>query len=72
MTGTAQATRPPIELTALRQRAAHCRECPLGALATQTVWGEGTERARLMIVIPTSGRARSSNGSPISASRQAW
>ena len=50
MTGTAQATRPPIGLTALRQRAAHCRECPLGALATQTVWGEGTERARLMVV----------------------
>ena len=50
MSGTAQATGQPIELTALRRRAAHCRECPLGALATQTVWGEGTERARLMVV----------------------
>ena len=37
-------------LAALRRQAAHCRECPLGALATQTVWGEGAERARLMIV----------------------
>jgi len=34
----------------LRAQAAHCRECPLGALATQTVWGEGAGHARLMIV----------------------
>jgi uracil-DNA glycosylase family protein len=37
-------------LDALRSHAAHCRECPLGALATQTVWGEGAPRARLMLV----------------------
>jgi DNA polymerase len=37
-------------LVELRQQAAHCRECPLGALATQTVWGEGPAHARLMIV----------------------
>jgi uracil-DNA glycosylase family protein len=49
MTGVMQIERP-LPLTTLRQRAAHCRECPLGALATQTVWGEGTERARLMVV----------------------
>lgn len=34
----------------MRRQAAHCRECPLGALATQTVWGEGPGHARLMIV----------------------
>lgn len=28
----------------------HCRECPLGARATQTVWGEGASTARLMLV----------------------
>src|SRR6195952_5851452 len=37
-------------LATLRSRAAHCRECPLGALAPQTVWGEGAPRARLMLV----------------------
>ena len=37
-------------LATLRNAAAHCRECPLGALATQTVWGEGARRARLMLV----------------------
>src|SRR5262249_32975561 len=33
---------------AQRATAAHCRECPLGALATQTVWGEGPIGAPLM------------------------
>ena len=37
-------------LAALRENAAHCRECPLGERATQTVWGEGAARARLMLV----------------------
>ena len=50
MTATAHAIEQPIRLVALREQAAHCRECPLGALATQTVWGEGAERARLMVV----------------------
>jgi uracil-DNA glycosylase family protein len=35
---------------ALREAASHCRECPLGARATQTVWGEGPLPARLMLV----------------------
>jgi DNA polymerase len=37
-------------LLALRDAAATCRECPLGAKATQTVWGEGRTRAALMLV----------------------
>jgi DNA polymerase len=37
-------------LALLRENAARCRECPLGALATQTVWGEGLAKARLMLV----------------------
>jgi uracil-DNA glycosylase len=40
----------PEALAALREQAAHCRECPLGQRATQTVWGEGSPRARLMLV----------------------
>jgi len=35
---------------ALREAAAGCRECPLGARATQTVWGEGPIDAPLMLV----------------------
>ena len=35
---------------ALREAASHCRECPLGEPATQTVWGEGPLPARLMLV----------------------
>jgi uracil-DNA glycosylase len=50
MTGVAQATEATAELAALRRRAATCRECPLGARATQTVWGEGATHARLMVV----------------------
>jgi DNA polymerase len=37
-------------LAALREAASHCRECPLGARATQTVWGEGRIHAPLMLV----------------------
>jgi uracil-DNA glycosylase family protein len=37
-------------LLALRDAAANCRECPLGAKATQTVWGEGRTHAPLMLV----------------------
>ena len=34
----------------LRAAAVHCRECPLWAHATQTVWGEGAPHARLLLV----------------------
>src|SRR3954470_17070957 len=37
-------------LPALRSAAAHCRGCPLYLNATQTVFGEGAARARLMLV----------------------
>jgi len=43
-------TARPVPLATLRERASRCRDCPLGALATQTVWGEGPAHARLMIV----------------------
>jgi uracil-DNA glycosylase len=39
-----------MELEALREAAAGCRGCHLYAPATQTVFGEGPERARLMFV----------------------
>ncbi len=37
-------------IAALRAEAAACRRCPLGACATQTVFGEGRADARLMFV----------------------
>src|SRR5437762_9912320 len=37
-------------LNALREAAAHCRGCHLYAPATQTVFGDGLKRARLMMV----------------------
>ncbi len=37
-------------LAALREEAAHCRACPLWKDATQTVFGEGPQHARIMLV----------------------
>jgi uracil-DNA glycosylase family protein len=64
MTATVHAIDKPVRLVALRRQAAHCRECPLGALATQTVWGEGAERARLMIVGEQPGDREDLAGKP--------
>jgi DNA polymerase len=49
---------------AQRAAAAHCRECPLGALATQTVWGEGPVGAPLMLVGETPGDQEDLQGRP--------
>ena len=40
----------PPSVDRLRRAAAGCRDCPLWAHATQTVFGEGNPRARLMLV----------------------
>ena len=44
---TARTVGHPLRLVDLRQQAARCRECPPGALAMQTVWGDGAEGARI-------------------------
>lgn len=49
---------------AQRDAAANCRECPLGALATQTVWGEGPIGARLMLVGEQPGDQEDLQGRP--------
>ena len=41
---------PLARLHALAADAAHCQRCTLWQHATQTVWGEGSPRARLMLV----------------------
>lgn len=49
---------------AQRQAALGCRECPLGALATQTVWGEGPIGAPLMFVGEQPGDQEDLQGRP--------
>ena len=41
---------PPSSFHALREQAASCRACPLWKDATQTVFGEGPARAKIMLV----------------------
>lgn len=51
-------------LARLRVAAAGCRECPLGARATQTVWGQGPSGARLMLVGEQPGDREDLAGQP--------
>jgi probable DNA metabolism protein len=41
---------PATSLDAVREEAAHCRDCPLWKNATQTVFGDGRERAKIVFV----------------------
>ena len=51
-------------LAALRATAAGCRGCPLWARATQTVFGEGPRRARVMMVGEQPGHDEDLVGKP--------
>ncbi|MCW7538470.1 UdgX family uracil-DNA binding protein [Aquabacterium sp. A7-Y] len=51
-------------LRALAEQAAGCRECPLGFIGTQTVWGEGRGPARLMLVGEQPGDQEDQAGRP--------
>ncbi|MBW3551699.1 MAG: UdgX family uracil-DNA binding protein, partial [Proteobacteria bacterium] len=51
-------------LAAARALAADCRQCPLWEPATQTVWGEGPEDARLMFIGEQPGDAEDLTGRP--------
>jgi DNA polymerase len=48
--GAAEFLPDRLTLAALRSAAAGCRGCELWRCGTQTVFGEGTERARIMLV----------------------
>jgi uracil-DNA glycosylase family protein len=52
------------QLAALREAAAGCRDCPLWKNATQTVFGEGNGKARLMLVGEQPGDAEDRAGHP--------
>lgn len=52
------------QLEGLRKQAAGCRDCPLWAHATQTVFGEGNARARIMLVGEQPGDVEDREGHP--------
>ena len=51
-------------LDQLRREAKRCRDCPLWAHATQTVFGEGDPHARVMLVGEQPGDAEDRKGHP--------
>jgi uracil-DNA glycosylase family protein len=51
-------------LDALREEARSCRACPLWKNATQTVFGEGSPRARIMLVGEQPGDVEDREGHP--------
>jgi len=60
----ADAAAAPGTLAALHRATEHCRECPIGALATQAVNGEGPADARLMLVGEQPGDQEDLRGRP--------
>jgi uracil-DNA glycosylase len=58
------AASPAARLDAVAHEALHCRNCPLWQGATQTVWGEGPARARLMLVGEQPGDREDLEGRP--------
>jgi DNA polymerase len=72
-----EASRPPVQadaaaplvparrdLTVLREAAAKCDACPLGAAATQTVFGEGAPQAKLCLIGEQPGDEEDRRGRP--------
>jgi uracil-DNA glycosylase family protein len=60
----ADAIAKATSLDALRTAAARCRACELWARATQTVFGEGSERARVLLLGEQPGDAEDRRGAP--------
>jgi DNA polymerase len=58
------ALRRARSIRALRELAARCRACDLWARATQTVFGDGALRARLLIVGEQPGNSEDLEGAP--------
>jgi uracil-DNA glycosylase len=64
MSRKAKAHDETTDLDTLREEAASCRACPLWKNATQTVFGEGTERAEIMLVGEQPGDKEDLAGKP--------
>jgi DNA polymerase len=56
--------KPSRSLERLRREAAGCRDCPLWKTGTQTVFGEGPAKARLMLVGEQPGDQEDRQGHP--------
>ncbi|HJV86241.1 MAG TPA: UdgX family uracil-DNA binding protein [Noviherbaspirillum sp.] len=54
----------PVSLEEVREEAQDCQACPLWANATQTVFGEGPEHARIMLVGEQPGDQEDRSGHP--------
>ena len=64
-TGTAAQYLPErLSLASLREAAAGCQACPLWRTATQTVFGEGAQRAEVMFVGEQPGDREDLEGRP--------
>jgi uracil-DNA glycosylase len=64
-TSGAEALMPErLTLPALREAAANCKACPLWKTGTQTVFGEGLKRARLMLIGEQPGDREDIEGHP--------
>ena len=57
-------TSVPRSLAAVREQAAHCRDCPLWKNATQTVFGAGRRSARILFVGEQPGDQEDRVGKP--------
>ena len=55
---------PGARIERIREEAAGCRDCPLWEHATQTVFGEGSPKARLMLVGEQPGDMEDREGHP--------
>ncbi|MFN2503923.1 MAG: UdgX family uracil-DNA binding protein [Acidimicrobiales bacterium] len=64
MSTAADLVPPQPTLSALREAASGCQACPLWKNAAQTVFGEGTEKARLMLVGEQPGDREDLEGRP--------
>jgi probable DNA metabolism protein len=62
--GAAEVVPASRSLPTLREAAASCRACPLGDKATQTVFGEGEKKARLILVGEQPGDQEDQQGHP--------
>jgi len=62
--GDAAKPHPYRSLAAVREQAAHCRDCPLWKNATQTVFGVGRQSASIMLVGEQPGDQEDRAGEP--------
>lgn len=61
---TDKADKPATSLAEIKGATDHCRQCPIGEHATQSVCGEGPHRARLMLVGEQPGDQEDVRGQP--------